>query len=403
LSNIAIKGGWALIAKNKSNEFLHLSMKILLIGEYSRLHNSLKEGLMLLGYEVIIQGFNDGFKDYPVDLKFEKQWDSGWKKKVKVGIYKLTGFDITSYLIYRNFKKNKSRFSGFDVVQLINENSFFCQPNHEIKILRFIFENNKKIFLLSCGDDFSNVDYNFKNPDNKSVVQPYLAGKIEKKAFLNVLKFRQENFRKLHEFIYANISGVIATDMDYHLPLAENPKYLGLIPNPVNVSLIQFEPIKIQDKIVIFLGINDQNYYKKGCDHFEKALQIVNEKYSDQIEIIITKNIPYQQYIRLYDRAHILLDQTYSKDQGYNALEAMAKGKVVFTGAESEFIQYYELEKPVNINASPDVTSLVNALSKLIENPNQIIEIGKNARDFIEKEHNYKKIAQRYLDQWANS
>ena len=56
-------------------------MKILLIGEYSRLHNSLKEGLQKLGHEVTILGFKDGFKDYPVDFPLVKKWDAGFKKK----------------------------------------------------------------------------------------------------------------------------------------------------------------------------------------------------------------------------------------------------------------------------------------------------------------------------------
>ncbi|UPT69758.1 MAG: hypothetical protein M0D53_11415 [Flavobacterium sp. JAD_PAG50586_2] len=56
-------------------------MKILLIGEYSRLHNSLKEGLQKLGHDVTILGFKDGFKDYSVDFPLEKKWDSGLLKK----------------------------------------------------------------------------------------------------------------------------------------------------------------------------------------------------------------------------------------------------------------------------------------------------------------------------------
>ena len=39
-------------------------MKILLVGEYSRLHNSLKEGLTALGHEVTIVGTGDHFKKY---------------------------------------------------------------------------------------------------------------------------------------------------------------------------------------------------------------------------------------------------------------------------------------------------------------------------------------------------
>jgi hypothetical protein len=39
--------------------------------------------------------------------------------------------------------------------------------------------------------------------------------------------------------------------------------------------------------------------------------------------------VPYATYIELYNKSHIVLDQVFSYDQGYNALEAMAKGKVV--------------------------------------------------------------------------
>ena len=46
-------------------------MRILLLGEYSRLHNSLKEGLVQLGHEVIIVGDGDDFKDYPVDFSID--------------------------------------------------------------------------------------------------------------------------------------------------------------------------------------------------------------------------------------------------------------------------------------------------------------------------------------------
>jgi glycosyltransferase involved in cell wall biosynthesis len=95
-----------------------------------------------------------------------------------------------------------------------------------------------------------------------------------------------------------------------------------------------------------------------------------------------------------------LLDQVYAYDQGYNALEAMAKGKVVFTGAETEFMTHYDLTEKVAINAKPDVDYLVAQLSFLIENPDEITAIGKRARAFIEKEHDYVKVAQHYLKKW---
>jgi hypothetical protein len=54
------------------------------------------------------------------------------------------------------------------------------------------------------------------------------------------------------------------------------------------------------------------------------------------------RDIPYTTYINSYNKAHILLDQTYAYDQGYNALEAMAKGKVVLR-ERNIFMEHYKL------------------------------------------------------------
>ena len=46
-------------------------MKILLVGEFSRLHNSLKEGLLILNHEASIIGTGDDFKEFPVDFSIK--------------------------------------------------------------------------------------------------------------------------------------------------------------------------------------------------------------------------------------------------------------------------------------------------------------------------------------------
>lgn len=375
-------------------------MKILLVGEYSRLHNSLKEGLQKLGHEVTILGFKDGFKDYPVDFPLEKKWDSGVLKKLKLVLLLVTGFDITSYLTYRVFWKNRRKFTNFDVVQLINDNSFFCNYDDEKKILEFIFLNNKKVFLLSCGDDYVYVNYNFNHPENPSIIQPYLEGKIADKNFSNVLKYRTKPFEKLHQFIYENIQGVIASDIDYHIPLQNHPKYLGLIPSPVNLDKFPKKELEINERIVIFHGINRESYFKKGNDFYEKGLEIIKQKYGNKVELLTVEDVPYNQYINRYNMAHIVMDQLYGHDKGTNALEAMANEKVVFTNVSEIFEKYYNLKEKVAINGLPDVDYLVNELSFLIDNPDEIYAIGKRARAFIEKEHDYMKIAQKYLEVW---
>ena len=82
----------------------------------------------------------------------------------------------------------------------------------------------------------------------------------------------------------------------------------------------------------------------------------------------------------------------------------MAKGKVVFTGAETEFLNQYQLqEDEVAINALPDVAYLVEKLSFLIENPAEIERIGKNAIQFIQKEHHYITQAEKYVQVWKTN
>lgn len=377
-------------------------MKILLVGEYSRLHNSLKEGLNELGHQVTIIATGDHFKNYPVDIKLYRKYNQGISKKVKVLLYKLFKIDITSLSIKNQFFSHQDKLKGYDIVQLINESSFSISPKIEKEIVTFLKDNNKNLFLLSCGADYISVKHSLDKKPKYSILSPYFKGKNSKNSFYPILKYIEPEFKSLHNFVYDNTEGVIASDLDYHIPLLGHPKYIGLIANPINTQLLKFIPLNINNKIKIFHGINRVNYYKKGSDYFEKALEIIQDKYPDKVEIKIVENLPYADYIKTYNEAHILLDQVLAYDQGYNALEAMAKGKVVFTGAEQEFVNHYKLEKTVAINALPDVNNIVKELELLILKPKKIIEIGQNAREFIEKEHNYKSIAQKYLYTWNN-
>ncbi|GEC79821.1 hypothetical protein FAQ01_26910 [Flavobacterium aquatile] len=232
-------------------------------------------------------------------------------------------------------------------------------------------------------------------------MNPYFENKNLYVEYKFIYDFLSKNHKKTHDLVYKNIKGVYASDIDYVNPIKNEKKIIGLLPNPINADKIKFIDLKIDGTIKIFLGINSSTYNTKGIVFFEKALEVVSKKYEDKIEIIIAQNLPYQEYIKLYDSSHIVLDQVYAFDQGYNALEAMAKGKVVFTGAEKEFENYYNLQDEVAINALPDVDYLVTTLSYLIENPTKITEIGIRSRKFIEKEHDYRFIAEKYLKTWG--
>lgn len=378
-------------------------MKILLLGEYSRLHNSLKEGLVALSHEVTIVGCGDKFKKFPVDYSIYARIcnDNKIANFLFKSIRKVFGLDLEKIEKAIRFYFLLSEFNKYDHVQLINSDALETYPFLSRFLYKKLFKKIKSRSLLICGDEVPVVDFWFQNELKYSVLTPYFEDNSLEKYFQFPLKYRKENYRKTFHWLKENCQKIITSDLDYEIPMQKMGFATTFIPNPINKDKIVFQPTDNTNKIIIFLGINRLSYLKKGINYFEKALEIIREKHTDKVEIVVTENLPYSEYISIYNKAHILLDQVFAYDQGYNALEAMAKGKVVFTGAELEFLEYYNSkEDEVAINALPNIDYLVHKLSLLIDNPNEIIRISRNARKFIEKEHDYNKVAKMYLEKW---
>ncbi len=378
-------------------------MKILLLGEYSRLHNSLKEGLVALGHEATIVGCGDKFKQFPVDFSIYARICNENKiaNFLYRGIRKVTGLDFEKIEKAIRFYLLLPKLKNYHHVQLINSDALETYPVLSRILYKKLFKKVKSRSLLICGDETPIVDFLFKKEFSYSVLTPYFEDNSLKKEFQFPLKYRNNSYRKTFNWLAKNCQNLITSDLDYEIPMQKMGFQTTFIPNPINTYKIAFQKLEIKDKIIIFLGINRLSYIKKGIIYFEKALEIIQEKYSDKIEVITTENLPYNEYILKYNKAHILLDQVFAYDQGYNALEAMAKGKVVFTGAEVEFLNQYQLqEDEVCINTLPNKSEIAEKLSFLIEHPEKIIEISKNARKFIEKEHHFISNAKKYLETW---
>lgn len=78
-------------------------MKILLIGEYSNVHNTLAKGLRMLGHKVTVMSNGDFWKNYPRDIDMAR-------REGKLGGMALMAKTIAVM----------PRLRGYDVVQFIN-------------------------------------------------------------------------------------------------------------------------------------------------------------------------------------------------------------------------------------------------------------------------------------------
>jgi len=377
-------------------------MKVLLVGEYSRLHNTLKEGLIALGHEVTLIGDGDGFKNFPVDLSIRATFVEKplilFFRKVWFRIFKK---DLAEIERGFRFFYHSNKLKDFDVVQLINERPIKTTATIELYLLKQLFKNHKKVFLLSCGADTFTAKYLINNPSIHSILTPYRANKKLFPHFKYIFDYLKPKHQKIHTFLLNHVKGIIASDFDYVPALKGHPKFKGLIPNPINIKAIDSKKSnKIKGPILLFLGINRGNYFAKGIPLFEKAIALLKETIPEEkLKIMISENLPYQTYIKMRNKAHILLDQVYSYDQGYNALEAMARGQVVFTGAGKDFLDFYGLEEnQVCIDAIPNASFLVSKITDLVHHHSEIKRIGNNAKKFIKKHHDHLWVATQYLN-----
>ena len=375
-------------------------MRILLVGEYSNLHNSLKQGLEKRGHEVLLLGSGDAFKKFYVDINVRGKYvqDLYLPNAVRQAIFRATNYDIAFLETYMRAKKALRKLGDFDVIQLINEYPFKTPYFFERKLVKMLRKMTKRLVILGCGDDYLYLKNRHKLPNHP---MDMLRGK---QKFPWSELYLTEKHRNYHKWVFKQKDLLITTDLDYHTIYkdAKLADYFGMIPNPVNLDALTAIPFPAgAEKTVIFHGINRSNYYKKGNDLFEKALGQIKQEFKEKVEIITAESLPYTEYIKKYDTAHIVLDQTYALDQGYNALEAMAKGKVVFTGAGDAFCAFYNLpENSVAIHTIPDAEKIAKNLQKLLKNPEKLVEISENAREFIERYHDYEEIAEKYVRAW---
>ena len=283
-------------------------MRILLVGEFSRLHNSLKEGLVALGHEVHIIGTGDDFKKFPVDFSISSKFSKFYAFRLLNKITKkIITLDLESWERGYRFKKILPQLKNYDVIQLINSDAIETQPNFQIKLYTKLFEQNTKKFLLVCGDETPIVDFHLKNKLRYSVMTPFLKNPDLRNYYNYTLKYNTAPYRKLFNFLLKECDAVFASDLDYKIPLEKEGFHFKMIPNPVNTDKITPVYFQKNSKIVIFHGKNKYSFVKKGSDLFEEALAVMGNKYGNKIEIISSDSLPYDQYILLQDRATIIL------------------------------------------------------------------------------------------------
>lgn len=354
-------------------------MKILLLGDYSALHQNLKEGLVALGHDVTLVSHGDGWKKTYNDISLQSP-HKGWFGKI----------DRKYIRPIRLLPK----LVGYDVVQFIGPLLFSQSFNYNERLIHHLIKHNKKSFLLAAGDNsiyWKNTHRLRYWPDEKA------------RAIDGETKYiwDKPSMVRWNNKMAKMVNGIIPIIYEYVVGHEKFENLCNTIPIPMNISKVQYQENIVKDKIIIFHGLNRIGF--KGTKYIKKAMEIIKERYPDKVEIIIKGNMPLVEYLELIKTTNIIIDQTYGYTYAVNGVYSLALGKVTLAGCEPECLTEFKIDTSPVINILPDVDQIVSVLENLVLHPETIPKIGKASREYAEKLHDYKKIAQQYIDTWHNA
>lgn len=356
-------------------------MKILLVGEFSGFHSTLRSGLKTLGCDVTLASTGDSWKKFDRDISLLPNFDD--KNVEKVFRYLLPCMNL-------------KKLYGYDIVQFVNPAILSVINPFNAFMGRAIIKHSDKTFLSACGDDayylesLKNLRY---NPLGDAKVIDYHGHKMPIEYWW---------CKSWNRELATKVNGIIPVMFDYAQAYRGNLglNVRGTIPLPVNLDQLKYVGCARgkSKKIRIFHGLNREGF--KGTRYVREAFSILESRYSGCAEFTIAGHIPYSSYISYLSGFDIVVDQVNSYSCGLNGVVAMALGKVVVGGAEIESVKELGASCSPVINILPNVADIVEKISVLIESKMNLESIGYDSRVFAETYHDYIKVSKSYLREW---
>ena len=359
-------------------------MKILLIGEYSNVHNTLAEGLRQLGHEVTVISNGDFWKDYPRDIDVVRTPGKLGGMRLMLKLWTLL-----------------PKLRGYDVVQLINPMFFELKAERLFFFYRWLRKHNKKVVLGAYGMDYYWVNVCIsEKPLRYSDFNIGDELRTDENAMMEMNDWLGTTKERLNKLIANDCDGIVTGLYEYQVCYAPTfPSKTRFIPFPIKPTspMHTVRPMSPSKKIRIFIGISKARSAYKGTDIMLRAAQDVVSKYPDSVELSIVEGVPFAQYQHMMDNSDVILDQLYSYTPAMNALLAMSKGIIVVGGGEPENYEIINEEelRPI-VNVEPNYESVYHELEQLVLHTERIPLLKQQRIEYNKRHHDYIKVAREY-------
>jgi glycosyltransferase involved in cell wall biosynthesis len=340
-------------------------MKVLLLHEFSGVHNELQAGLRAIGIDATTANFGDDFRRFPSDIYIGNTDRSHW------GSVRRAAHQVGLVGVLR----------GYDVIQSITASVFNPLASWFLEAAVLKNKAQSYIYLAASGD---------------AVYRKH----VRSFQYSPVLDWYERPAQLRREMrVLGCARRIVAGAWDY-LEVYRREGYASkFIPFPVMTSKVQFHEIAQRPRLRVLHPLNrvaGDDY--KGTSHILAAFRRLESKFGRDVEFLAVGGLPFSEYMALADSCDVIVDQAYTMSYGMSAIYAMAQGKVVLSGKETatEELGCYA-DSPV-INIQPSVDQIVARLEELLDQRSRLRELGFRSRQFAERYHDAIVVAEQYAD-----
>ncbi len=357
-------------------------MKILLLGEYSNVHNTLAHGLRELGHTVTVVSNGDFWKNYPRDIDVSRRPGKTGGMLLLAKIYALL-----------------PRLRGYDVVQFINPLFFELKAEHLFPLFRYLKKHNRKAVLCGFG-----MDYYWVHTCSTAMPLRYSDFNIgnglrqNKKAIAEREDWMGTDKERLNRLMAEQCDGIVTGLYEYWRCYKQHfPVKTIFIPFPIIVGEAPVIADETPEKLNLFIGISKNRSAYKGTDIMLRAAEAVKRQYPDRLNLTVASGLPFAEYVRAMLGSDAIMDQLYSYTPSMNPLEAMAHGIICIGGGEPENYEIiHETTLRPIINVLPTCESCVAELTRLVTHLDLIPRLRRQSYAYVCKHHDHIKVAEQY-------
>lgn len=364
-------------------------IRILLLGEASFVHSTLRKGFEALGHNVTLVSAGCIW-DCPRDIDVGR--DMRWGK--------LSGLKVIWKIL-----ANLRVFIGNDIVQMNDFHTIPLKLGWNELFFKFIKRFNKKVVRGCWGDDIVVFDAQAKG------VLAYSDTHIGTKAInIEENKWRIEE-QHLSEFLsccrYVNkhVDAFAACLYEYYMYYNKDEYRPRLHYMPLPIEIPDAKNISVKGMhwpIKVLVGIQKRRDFIKGASIIGELVEKIAAEHPDKVVVNKVYNVPYIEYCKMLEEADVLVDQLYSYTPSMNSLAAMARGTVVIGGGEEEFYDFIgekELRPIINVRPQQDDYNL-EVLREALLTPDRISELSRESAAFVRKYHDYMKVSRQYVEMY---